>query len=510
MLLARHRAKIVKLDQLVELIGARPRARTLVMCHGVFDVVHPGHLRHLLYAKSKAAILLCSVTADQHISKGPYRPHVLQELRVGNLAMLDIVDYVVICEDEKPLDLIARLQPDFYAKGFEYSARSGGPIPEIAAVEAYGGEVLFTPGDLVYSSSALLNFVEPDLRWEKLDLLMRRVGISFADLRATLAAMQNTHVHVVGDSIVDSLLYCDVIGAHAKTPTMSVRRGRREDFIGGAAVVTLHARAAGAAVQFSTVLGDDKFGVMVLDRLGAAEIDVFPIMDRARPTTVKEAVVVGGYRLLKIDTVDNRSISNVLLRQLCEQVAETVPNAAVVFSDFRHGIFNVGTIPALAGASPPGRLRVADSQVASRWGNIADFRDFDLITPNEREARFSLGDQDSGVRPLAAQLYEVARCRWLLMKVGERGAFGFGPAAADAERSFALDSFAARVVDPVGAGDAFLAYATLSLLARPCLATAAILGSFAAGAECEYDGNVPVVPERVLARIDEGAGEIGE
>ena len=71
-----------------------PRKRKVIMCHGVFDVVHPGHVRHLLYAKSKADILVASLTADAHISKGHYRPHVPQDLRAINLAAFEIVDYV--------------------------------------------------------------------------------------------------------------------------------------------------------------------------------------------------------------------------------------------------------------------------------------------------------------------------------------------------------------------------------------------------------------------------------
>ena len=517
MLLDHHRAKIVPAQSLPGLLGARPRERRVVMCNGVFDVVHPGHLRHLLYAKSKAPVLVCSVTPDCYISKGPHRPHVPQDLRAANLALLDIVDYVVVGDAPDPSGLISLVQPDFYAKGFEYAPDlRERPIGETAAVEAYGGQVLFTPGDVVYSSSALIGAAAPDLRWEKLELLMRRADFNFDDLRATVRDMRGQCAHVVGDSIVDSLLHCEMVGANAKTPTISVLRDRREDFVGGAAVVARHMRAAGALVHFSTVLGEDAFGAMVLDRLEADGVVAWPVIDGTRPTTVKEAVVVGGYRLLKIDTVDSRSISDALLRQLCEQVDDVSVGAnspspgAVVFSDFRHGIFNARTIPALAGAISEGCLRVADSQVASRWGNIAEFSGFDLITPNEREARFTLGDQDSGVRPLAARLYAEARCRWLLMKMGERGVLGFVPGEHDAERSFVLDSFAAgAAADPVGAGDAFLAYATLALMARPQLEVAAVLGSFAAGVECAYDGNVPVAPERVLAKIDEAEREVG-
>src|SRR4029450_258444 len=92
-----------------------------------------------------------------------------------------------------------------------------------------------------------------------------------------------------------------------------------------------------------------------------------------------------------------------------------------VCSDFRHGIFNPGTIPTLLSSIPTGALRVADSQMASRWGNILDFQGFDLIAPNEREARFALGDQDSTVRPMALELYRRAGCRYLMLKMGGGG-----------------------------------------------------------------------------------------
>jgi rfaE bifunctional protein nucleotidyltransferase chain/domain len=481
----------------------------------VFDVVHPGHLRHLSYARSKADVLVCAVTADAHVAKGPNRPHVPQDLRAANLAMLDIVDYVVVVDEAKPLDLIARLRPDYYAKGFEYSSEAGHgrQIAEVAVVESYGGQVLFTPGDVVYSSSALIEASAPDLRWDKLAMLMRSRDLSFNDLRRAVKLMRGQTVHVVGDTIVDALLYCDMIGANAKTPTISVKRDRREEFAGGAAVVAKHARAAGAEVFFTTVLAGDQAGKFVVDDLSAAGVEVQPVVDSARPTTIKEAVVVGGYRMIKIDTVDNRPVSGAVLRRLCEWVASTTDAQAVVFSDFRHGIFHGASVGVLSMAAHGGCLRAADSQVASRWGNIRDFLDFDLITPNEREARFSLGDQDSGVRPLAARLAREARCRWLLMKLGPRGVLGFAEPeshAAGEDLSFALDSHAGVVADPVGAGDAFLAYAVLSLLARPgCLATAAILGSFAAGIECGYDGNVPVAPEYVLSKIDEAEREVG-
>ena len=95
--------------------------------------------------------------------------------------------------------------------------------------------------------------------------------------------------------------------------------------------------------------------------------------------------------MLKVDILDNRSITDAQADQISDHLRK-MPVEAVVFSDFRHGIFNRRTIPGLTNAIPRGIFRVADSQVASRWGNILEFKGFDLLTPNEREARFSLAD----------------------------------------------------------------------------------------------------------------------
>jgi len=499
-----YRRKVKTVDELCDLLGPRPRQKKVIMCHGVFDIVHPGHVRHLLYAKSKGDVLVVSVTADEHISKANVRPYVPEDLRAINLAAFEMVDYVIIDRDPTPLSNLRRIQPDYYAKGYEYVTGNVHPKTreEIEVLEGYGGEVIFTPGDIVYSSSHLIETAPPNIAGDKLMVLMNGEGLTFADLRDAVLKLSGIRVHVVGDTIVDSYTQCSMIGGMIKTPTLSVRLEAKQDFTGGAAVVAKHLRAAGGEVVFSTVLGEDALKQQVLRDLAETGVRCRPIVDPTRPTTNKNAIVVGGYRLLKIDTLDNRSISERVLRQLADQVAST-PTDAVVYSDFRHGIFNRHTVPELVAAIPANAYRVADSQVASRWGNILEFKGFDLITPNEREARFALGDQDSVVRPLGVELFHRAECRTLMLKLGDRGMITFRDRpATDARSFFTIDSFAERAVDPVGAGDALLAYATLAMVATRNEAVASILGSFAAGIECERDGNVPVTQADVLAKVE--------
>lgn len=498
--------KIQSPEALSKLLGPFPHEKRVVMCHGTFDIVHPGHIRHLLYARDKGDVLVVSLTCDDHILKANYRPHVPEALRAMNLAALEMVDYVVIDRNSTPIENIRLLQPDFFVKGYEYGSSVLPPKTqeEKDSVESYGGEIIFTPGDVVFSSSAIIESKLPNLSIEKLVLLMQGEGVSFADLRTALTAIAKLKVHVVGDTIVDTQTHTELIGANAKTPTFSVRYAGKTDYVGGAGIVAKHLRAAHADVTFTTVLGDDALKDFVLDDLKKAGVSVNAIVDRTRPTTNKNAFVANGYRLLKVDTLDNRSISDRVVGRMAEAISHTAADA-VVFSDFRHGIFNRSTIPALVEAIPAGVFRVADSQVASRWGNILEFKNFDLITPNEKEARFALADQDSVVRPLGSRLYREAGCKCLMLKMGARGMMTFrGDVEVPSGRSefFVMDSFVDVVADPVGTGDALLAYATLSLRATENSVIASILGAVAAAVECEYDGNIPVSPDAVQRKLD--------
>lgn len=467
--------KICSSHELLAKIGEFPRQKKVIMCHGVFDICHPGHIRHLTYAKSKADILVASLTADRHITKGTYRPHVPENIRAESLAALEVVDYVIIDDNTAPFENIAMLKPDYFAKGFEYSdEHSAATQAEVQAVESYGGEMIFTPGDVIYSSTKLLNTHLPKLRIEKLISLMKQFNITFEGMRDTISRFKNFKVHVIGDSIVDTYTRTNLIGSNAKTPTFSVLYDGHEDYIGGAGIVAEHLRAAGADVLFTS----------------------------HKRITKKNNIICGDYRLLKIDTVDNTPIP---IRDI-EKIADDIKNIktdCVIFSDFRHGIFHKVSIPILSAAIPKGVFKVADSQVASRWGNITEFKDFDLITPNEKEARFALADQDSNIGRLASETQKVSGAKNMLLKLGARGVLFLIDSMPDLRfyRPYSIDSFANDVLDAVGAGDALLAYATLTMLATKSLPMACIIGSIAAACECEIDGNVPITPEMVLRKM---------
>lgn len=498
---SQYSKKIITLSKLTKITGKIPRKKKIILCHGNFDVVHPGHVRHLTYAKSKADILVVSITADKFIQKGVYRPFVPQNLRALNIAAFQMVDYVIIDHNEKPIKTLSILKPDYFAKGFEYTASGLPPATkeESKIVENYGGEMIFTPGDIIYSSTKILSLAKPKINNDKVIALMEGNKITFNSIKNYLKKLENFKVHVVGDTIIDTYTKTNLIGGNTKTPTPSVLYQEEYNYIGGAGVVAKHLRAAGARVKFTTVLGDDEQKSFVLREMKKSKIKINAIIDKTRPTTKKNTVTAGGYKLLKIDRVDNHPISEKILNKVKKFVGSEKCDA-IIFCDFRHGIFNKTSVPILISSIKKGIFKAADSQVATRWGNITEFKKFDLITPNEKEARFSLADQDSSISELTRQLASKTNFKNLILKLGERGIFSVSKVE-KAEFSFSIPSLVSKLEDAIGAGDALLSYSTLSMLATKSLVISSIIGSIAAACECEVEGNIAIEPKQILEKI---------
>lgn len=495
-------SKIKKVEELQQIINKTKNNKKIVLCHGTFDIVHPGHIRHLMYAKEKGDILIASLTADKFITKKKDGPFIPEELRARNLAALEIVDYVVIDYHEKPIENLLVLRPDYFLKGFEYSRDGIHPKTkkEIEVVSSYGGEVIFSPGDVVYSSTHFQTIKKPDISLEKLISIMEAENVTFDDIKKTFALFSGTKVHVIGDTIVDKYSYCSILGPTTKTPTFSVKYNSTDTFVGGAGVVAKHLKSMGADVTFTTVLGNDKLKKYVVGDLKEWGINVNAMVDESRPTTLKERFWAEGYKLLQVDTVDSSIVNDGIIRKMSESLAENEVDV-VVFSDFRHGIFNEESVKIYSDSISEKSIKVADSQVSNRWGNILDFQNFDIIIPNEKEARFALADQDSGIRPLGTRLYNRANSDYLVLKLGERGIMIFR-GSSNPRDFFIIESFVENLVDGLGAGDAMLAAASLAYANSKNILISSILGNVAAAISCEVEGNIPVSPEKVQSKIN--------
>src|SRR3954471_15316576 len=195
--------KICSLEQLLAFRDeARRAGKAVVHCHGCFDIVHPGHIHHLQFARGLGDVLVVSVSADTHVNKGVNRPLIPDDLRASSLAALECVDWVYVNPDPTAVSLLEQLQPDVYVKGREYE-RSNDPRfhAERDAVTQNGGRVVFSGADVIYSSTALIGTLADSdaFQREKLSRFRDRYGLADANLRDLVSQFRGRRVLVVGD-----------------------------------------------------------------------------------------------------------------------------------------------------------------------------------------------------------------------------------------------------------------------------------------------------------------------
>ena len=142
----------------------RKKNQKIILCHGVFDLVHPGHIIHFEEAKKMGDILVVSVTAKKYVRKGPGRPYFDDGMRLKFLSAIECIDYVILSSEYTVNDIVEVVQPDLYVKGAEYQVAekdiTGKISEEVELVRRYGGDVYFTNGE-VFSSTRLINKVFP-------------------------------------------------------------------------------------------------------------------------------------------------------------------------------------------------------------------------------------------------------------------------------------------------------------------------------------------------------------
>jgi rfaE bifunctional protein kinase chain/domain/rfaE bifunctional protein nucleotidyltransferase chain/domain len=512
--------KICGLERVMEVRReARAKGRVLVHCHGCFDIVHPGHIQHLQYARSLGDELLVTVSADSQVGKGVDRPLIPDDLRAMSLAALECVDWVYVNPRPTAVELLEEIQPDIYIKGKEYELNQDPRfLAEREAVTRHGGRVVFSSGDVVYSSTALINSMEgrETLADEKVARFRRKFDLAGTSLHRLIEKFRGQKVVVVGDYILDRYHFCDPTGIAGEGPMMALRQLQSQDYDGGAAVIALHLAGLGANATLVTGLGNDRISRETAMRLGGRGL-VVESSGHRREIVTKSRYLAEQTKLFKVDqgTVDP-------IDSQCEQdVAEKIMSAsrgaaAVVFADFGFGLITESLLdrimPALRSAVP-----IITADVSGRQGSLLRFKSVDLLCPTEREVRETLHDFSSGLGALVWGLLRETEAKQAIITLGKQGLVTFMPPArvGDGEMgrlsSEYLPAFSNRVVDSLGCGDALLATASLALACGGSLQAAAYLGSVAAAIEIQQVGNQPITVEKLadaLSGREEGAARL--
>lgn len=499
--------KILSLEALLALRReARAEGKAIVHCHGCFDIVHPGHIHYLQFARSLGDILVVSVSADPHVNKGFDRPLIPDDLRASSLAALECVDCVYVNDHPTAIELLEALEPDVYVKGREYEQNHDPRfLKERDTVVSRGGRVVFSSGDVVYSSTALIGaLTRPDrFHDEKVSRLRDRYGLSTANLQGLLRRGRGQRVVVIGDYILDRYHFCDATGVAGEGPMLSLRPIQDRDYDGGAGVIALHLAGLGARPVLVSSLAEDELSSQIAMRLEGQGVEMQCHRGR-RQIVCKHRYLVDHTKLFKVDegatTPGDTQLEGLLAARI---LAAANGAAAVVFCDFGYGMI---TPTLLSRILPELRKRVPilTADVSGRQSNLLNFRDVDPLCPTEREAREAQQDFSSGLGAVVWKLLNVTSARQAIITLGKEGLVTFDGSERPLPtrlRSEYLPALAPHAIDPLGCGDALLAAASFALAAGGSLASAAFLGSVAAAIEAQEIGNHPVACERILAQL---------
>jgi rfaE bifunctional protein kinase chain/domain/rfaE bifunctional protein nucleotidyltransferase chain/domain len=508
---AKPSRKILSLEQLLSARDeARRAGRTVVHCHGCFDIVHPGHIHHLQLARTYGDLLIVTVSADSQVNKGPSRPLVPDDLRADSLAALECVDYVYVNGEPTASQLLERLKPDVYVKGKEYEHnRDPRFLAERDTVTRHGGRVVCTSGDTIFSSTSLIESLDAGdyLHQEKLRRLRDKSGLSTATLQSLIQRFRGQRVLVIGDYILDRYHACEAIGIAGESPMMSLRSMQSRDYDGGAAVVALHLAGLGAKPTLVTTLFDSTGGAERF-RLAAAGVDLLA-HPRGRANICKHRYLVDQTKMMKVDEGQAAPLDSRSEATLAEWILDAAQGAvAVIFADFGYGTITGGLLDRVL-ASVRQRVPVLTADVSGRQSNLLRFADVDLLCPTEREVRETLHDFTSSLPATIWNLLHTTQARGAIVTLGKQGAITFdraftvetnAPSGARL-RSEYIPALSSIAIDPLGCGDALLATATLTLAAGGTLTAAAFLGSMAAAVHVQIPGNCPLTSDGLLNRL---------
>jgi rfaE bifunctional protein kinase chain/domain len=471
--------------------------QTIAFVSGNFNVVHPGHLRLLRFAAEQADILVVGVNPDA-------APGVTlaQEIRLDNVRSISLVTHAVRLTDSAS-EFIARLRPTLVVKGKEFEDRSN---PEQEAVEAYGGRLIFSSGELRFASLSLLDRdADVDISSIRKPLeFPKRHSFEISGLKKLLGKLSGMRVAVIGDLIVDEYVTCDAVGMSQEDPTIVVTPLITRTFVGGAGAVAAHAHGLGADVHFFTLVGNDEAARFARDTLEQHGVVCEHFMDETRPTTRKQRFRALNKTLLRVNHLRQHPAEAEVQRQMLNAVERALRTCdLVLFSCFNYGCLPQDLVDSIADrARAKGVMMSADSQVSSQTGDVSRFKDMKLLTPTEREARVALNDFVSGLGVISERLIEKARTDHLVITLGAEGAL-VNTTTDSKHQSDRLPAFNPSPKDVSGAGDSFFMASSMGLRAGADIWQASYLGSLAAALQVSRVGNLPLTTAELVAEIDD-------
>lgn len=470
-----------------------------ILVSGHFNVLHAGHLRLFKTAKELASRLIVAVESDMIAGS---KAHLNEKLRFEAINEISIIDECFIMNDEIT-EVINRIRPNFVLKGKEFEKQFN---LEKEALDSYGGKLIFNSGDTSFSS---LDLITKEISLEgKIEIpknYKNTHGISNSKLLRIIDNFKNLNVAVIGDLLIDEYIECDPIGMSQEEPALVVTPINQKKYIGGAGIVSLHAKSLGANVDFYTVTGIDDKAKYASKEIEKHNVNLFAFEDITRPTSVKTRFRSNGKSLLRVSTLKQHNISANIQSKIFSKIKKNFKKyQLVVFSDFNYGVLSSNLVEKIGSLSSSKKnvFFIADSQSSSQIGDISKFKNMNLITPTEREARLATRNSQDGIVIMMEELRKNCNSDNIILTLGENGIIiQSGEMGTSNFYTDSLPAFNKNPIDVSGAGDSLLISSGLSLASGSTIWEAALIGSLTASIQVSQIGNNPINSKTLKKKI---------
>ena len=462
--------KILSFDTLLlKVREIQKQGKKVVLCYGVFGVLHVGHIRYLKKAKEYGNFLVVVITPD--LSEDPKSKERFEDMRAEALAYLDWVDVVSINMHGSFHEMIRALTPDVYVKGFESVGsaedQKGNEVHEDQLCRDLGIEYVVAKEDDFATTDQINRYLSnfSDDIFSYLDFFKQRYSI--ADVARLVEQTEKLKVLVIGDTIIDEYQFCSALGKSSKDPTLALKYQSRDTFAGGVLAVANHIASFVEQVDVVTVLGEkESYEEFVLSNL-KSNISPYYVLKLNAPTLVKKRFV-DGYstnKLFEIYVMDDSFLDEKQDMELYSLFREKLPEYdLVVAADFGHGAISQYMVDILARNASFLAVNTQSNAGNRGFNTITKYPKADCVSLAEHEIRLEMRDTTGRLFPMMRKLARDMSCRHFVVTRGKKGCM-----LTDRRGSlFQVPGFSRNVVDRVGSGDAFFVITSLfSVLDAP-------------------------------------------
>lgn len=499
------RSKIISIDDLKgRMKGLRKEGKRIVLCHGAFDLIHPGHIRFLERARSLGEVLVVSMLPDHMIDKGPGRPVFNERLRGESLAALQSVDFVLRSAHPSAAEMITLLGPDVFVTGTALDADQTEPLgPGLDEAAHSVGAELHVTDDVAFSSTRLLNSYFEVLTTEAQGFLREFARTHRgSDIIKHLRSTKDAKVLVIGDCIIDEYHVCSVMGRSSKSPSLNARFLYAEAHAGGAVAIANHLAGYSGDVHLVSGVGaNDDHRDFVMSKLhDGVTARLFTRPDA--PTTVKRRYTTPYTNriVFEVTFIDDRPMPDPIADELNEYLASVLPEYdMVVVGDFGHGLINPKTVDLICDHARFLALNVQTNSANTGFNLLTKYPKADYICIDQEEIRLAYHDRFGSLRSLIERAGQDFGARMISVTRGEKGAVTYSSDGTWTE----TPAFSRQVIDAVGAGDAFLSLSALCAGTGRTAEFVGFVGNSAAALAIRVLGNrESVEPERLERLID--------